>query len=324
MAPGLPLALALLAALTIVRLIGLHLSTVDLYVDESQYWGWSREFAFGYFSKLLLIAWTIRLATAICGDGEACVRSAAPLFYFGTSLLAFAIARALYDETTAFLAAVLTALAPGVAFSARIISTDVPLLFFWALALLAYVRLLKGGGWHSAITLGIAFGLGLLAKYAMAYFALSVAVAALVDADARRLLRSRKLWAAAIVGLLVAAPNLIWNARNGFLTFAHTGDNISGGGMVFDARNGLAFLWQPVRGRRTCCVRDPAPPRIRDRAVAAHRLRPADAGLRAAGHGAPDGAFLRHQGERQLGGAGLRLQLRGAAAASSSGPGAAG
>ena len=33
----------ILAVTTVVRLIGLMASTVDLFTDESQYWSWSRE-----------------------------------------------------------------------------------------------------------------------------------------------------------------------------------------------------------------------------------------------------------------------------------------
>ena len=55
--PGLGLAVATLAVLTAVRLIGLKFSVVDLYFDESQYWAWSREPAFGYYSKPPVLAW---------------------------------------------------------------------------------------------------------------------------------------------------------------------------------------------------------------------------------------------------------------------------
>ena len=92
------------------------------------------------------------------------------------------MARQLYDAQVAFYAALTIALATGAAFSARIISTDVPLLFFWALALLAYVKLLDGGGMRWSVLLGVALGLGLMAKYAMIYFVLGVALAAVLDA----------------------------------------------------------------------------------------------------------------------------------------------
>src|SRR5262249_58302909 len=159
----------------LIRLAGLTFSTVDLFFDEAQYWAWSREPAFGYFSKPPLLAWTIALAEHVCGSSEACIRAPVPILYFGTSLLVYAVARQLYDTQVAFYAALTTALATGAAFSARIISTDVPLLFFWALALLAYVKLLAGGGTRWSILLGLALGLGLMAKYAMIYFVLGVA-----------------------------------------------------------------------------------------------------------------------------------------------------
>jgi hypothetical protein len=232
---------AVVAALTVVRLVALHFSVVDLYVDESQYWAWSRLPAFGYFSKPPLLAWVIGLAAQVCGNGEACVRAASPLFYFGTTLLCYAIARTLYDARVALWTALTIALAPGVSFSSRIISTDVPLLFFWALALLAYVELRRAPDWRWAATLGVAIGLGLLTKYAMLYFLLSVAIAATFDGAARALLRRPQSWAALAFTAVLVAPNIAWNAAHGFVTFEHTGGNIGGGGWHFDVLQGLEF-----------------------------------------------------------------------------------
>src|SRR5262249_58520556 len=109
---GFGLAAALLLVLTAVRLIALTFSTVDLFFDEAQYWAWSREPAFGYFTKPPLLAWIIAVAERVCGSSEACIRAPAPILYLGTSLLIFAVARQLYDETVAFYAAVATALTP--------------------------------------------------------------------------------------------------------------------------------------------------------------------------------------------------------------------
>ena len=234
--------LLILLALTAVRLIGLVYSDVDLFFDESQYWAWSRELAFGYFSKPPLLAWVIAGAEAICGSGEACIRAPAPILYLGTCLVSYAIAKALYDEATAFWAAILLATSAGVAFSSRIISTDVPLLFFWAVALLSYVRLLQGGDWRWGVLLGVSFGLGMLAKYAMIYFVLGIVAAALIDRDARALLRSPSLWLAAAIGGALVLPNAIWNAQNGFVTLTHVGHNIQGSGAAFSPLHGLEFL----------------------------------------------------------------------------------
>jgi 4-amino-4-deoxy-L-arabinose transferase-like glycosyltransferase len=238
----LALCVAILLALTLVRLVGLAWSDVDLFFDESQYWAWSRELAFGYFSKPPLLAWVIAGAEAVCGSTEACIRAPAPVFYFATSLITYAIARTLYDEATAFWAAMLLAFGTGVAFSSRIISTDVPLLFFWAVALLAYVKLLRGGDWRWGVLLGVSFGLGMLAKYAMIYFVLGIVAAALIDRDARALLRSPSLWLAAAIGGALLVPNVIWVAQHGFVTLTHVGHNIQGEGAAFSPVRGLEFL----------------------------------------------------------------------------------
>jgi 4-amino-4-deoxy-L-arabinose transferase-like glycosyltransferase len=236
------LCIAILAAVTVVRLIGLAYSQVDLFFDESQYWAWSRELAFGYFSKPPLLSWVIAGAEAVCGSSEACIRAPAPVLYFGTCLVSYAIARTLYDETTAFWAAMLMTFTAGLAFSSRIISTDVPLLFLWAVALLSYVKLLQGGDWRWGFLLGAAFGLGMLAKYAMIYFVLGIAAAAVIDRDARALLRSPSLWLAAAVGVAFVMPNVIWNAQHSFVTLTHVGHNIQGDGAAFSPLKGLEFF----------------------------------------------------------------------------------
>lgn len=67
--------LALLVALLAIRLMVLVLARTDLLFDEAQYWTWSRDLDFGYFTKPPLIASITRLATDVCGNAEWCVRA---------------------------------------------------------------------------------------------------------------------------------------------------------------------------------------------------------------------------------------------------------
>jgi hypothetical protein len=231
-----------LAALTLLRIVGLKWSIVDLFYDEAQYWAWAQHPALGYFSKPPLLAWIIAGAQSVCGASEACIRAPAPLIHLGTSLLVFAVALKLYGERVALWASACFALAPGLVFSTRIISTDVPLLFCWTLALLAFVHLRARASIGWSIVLGVALGLGLLAKYAMAYLFGCVAMAALIDPASRRLLRQPHLWIALAIGLVVVAPNLVWVASNDFVTFKHTQDNISGSGLRIRPGEALSFL----------------------------------------------------------------------------------
>lgn len=230
------------AALTTVRLVALKFSVVDLFPDEARYWAWAQTPAFGYFSKPPLIAWIIAAAGHICGSSEACVRAPAPLFYCGTALITYFIARHLYGERIAFWTTLCIALSTGVVFSARIISTDVPLLFFWALALLAYVKLLGAPAWRWSAVLGLALGFGLLAKYAMVYFLLGAFTASLIDPPARAMWRQRTTWFALIIAALMVAPNLIWNATHEFVTFRHTRGNIVGDGLNLNPLGAIGFV----------------------------------------------------------------------------------
>jgi 4-amino-4-deoxy-L-arabinose transferase-like glycosyltransferase len=230
------------AIVTGLRLVALRLSVVDLFPDEARYWAWGQTPSFGYFSKPPLIAWVIRIVTDICGNSEACVRTAAPLFYAGTAGLAYSVARRLYDQPTAFWTGLCILLATGVVFSARIMSTDVLLLFFWAAALLAYVNLRDAPASRWFVVLGVALGLGLLAKYAMIYFVLGAICAGLIDGRCGALWRNYRMWLGLGIALLIVSPNLIWNATHDFATFRHTGGNVQGGGFRFDPAGGLGFI----------------------------------------------------------------------------------
>ncbi|HEY8264536.1 MAG TPA: glycosyltransferase family 39 protein [Methyloceanibacter sp.] len=228
-----------LGALLAVRIAALVAARIDLVLDEAQYWTWSRELALGYFSKPPMIAWLVRGATEICGNGEACVRAASPVLYTVTAILIYAAARQLYSERIAFWSAIVFATLPGVSYSSMLITTDVPLVLFWSLALYAWIMLVKGGEMRFAVLLGMAVGLGLLSKQAMIYFVLCATCHAIFSRDAREALRGGRGIVAAAIALAFAAPMLIWNAQHDFVTFQHTATNI---GWKFPYVHPLALL----------------------------------------------------------------------------------
>src|SRR5690606_33117323 len=140
-------------------------------------------------------------------------RSAARIFHVGARL---------YDARTGFWAAIAYATTPGISFSSALISTDVPLLFFWTAALAAWIALQERRSWLAAIVLGAAIGLGLMSIYAMVYFLLCAAVWLFVDKPSRWLLRDGRRAVVLIVAALIFTPNILWNIDNGLVTFAHT------------------------------------------------------------------------------------------------------
>lgn len=220
-------AFAAVAAITAARLAWLAVQPADLYPDEAQYWVWAQHLALGYYSKPPLVAWIIALTTGLFGDSEFAIRLAAPLLHAAAAGFVYATAARLYDRRVGFWSALAYASLPGVSLSAFLISTDAVLLPCWAAALYGLVRARReGGAWWGFV--GAAVGLGLLAKYAMAYWLLSASAWVAIVPGERR--HWRGLAAAAAVAAVFAGPNLWWNWQHGFVSFLHVRDNAALGG----------------------------------------------------------------------------------------------
>jgi 4-amino-4-deoxy-L-arabinose transferase-like glycosyltransferase len=236
------IALLVVAALTLIRIALLLLTPLQLYPDEAQYWFWAQTPDFGYFSKPPLIAWIIWITTSIFGNGEWAIRLASPIIHAGTALMLFAVGKRVSNAKLGLWSALAFATLPGVAYSSGLISTDVPLLFFWAVALYAFLRAMDETGWRWPLICGVAVGYGLLAKYAMLYFMIGAVVAALVSPKARRLVFGLRGLGILILGLLLLAPNVAWNAAHGFPTVGHTESNADWSHAHFNVMGALGFL----------------------------------------------------------------------------------
>ena len=106
--------LVCLGALLALRLVAVYAAKTDLVLDEAQYWTWSRELAFGYFSKPPMIAWVIGAASKLCGDSATCIRSASPVLYTLAAFMIYLTERALYGPRVGFWSAIVFATLPGV------------------------------------------------------------------------------------------------------------------------------------------------------------------------------------------------------------------
>lgn len=212
-----------IALVTLWRVALLPLNRADLFVDDAQYWFWGQELAWGYYSKPPLIGWILRASTEIGGDGMFWIRLPMALIHAATAILVALIGRRLFGDRIGGLAGFAFATLPAVALASLLVSTDTPMLFCFALAMLAQLHLTQRRSIPWALTLGAAIGTGLLAKYAMIYFPISAALAALLLPSARISWRDAGL--AALLAAALIAPNLWWNATNSFATLHHTADN---------------------------------------------------------------------------------------------------
>ncbi|OWW21983.1 glycosyltransferase family 39 protein [Noviherbaspirillum denitrificans] len=195
---------------------------LPLYVDEAQYWAWSRALDWGYYSKPPMVAWIIRLFSG-AGNSELDVRLGTLLLHPLTAVLVYALGSRMFPVRTALFAAIMFLTLLLVGFNSLFMTTDAPLFFFWGLATLGLWRALASNAWHDWMLMGAAAGLGLLSKYSMAVFAPSVALVLCLPSF-RQHWRNPRLYLAALLALIVFLPNLWWNVRMDFVSFRHTAE----------------------------------------------------------------------------------------------------
>ena len=236
------LTLAIILALTAARVLFIATAPLELDFEEAQYWHWAQQLAWGYYSKPPLVAWLIAATTGLFGNGEGAVRLASPLLHGATALAVWGIARRLGGLRLAGWSAIAYATLPGIWLSASLITTDVPLLLFWALAIYCLIRRRDGGGRGWSLACGLAIGAGLLAKYAMLYFLPCALLYLVVDPPARRRLSLADHGLALAAAALCLAPNLAWNVAHGFATLRHTADNADLGRLRFEFGEVASFV----------------------------------------------------------------------------------
>lgn len=216
--------LALLVALALYRVWAAQAIGLELWADEAYYFGWAQTLEWGYYSKPPMVAWLIHGAMQVCGAAEPCLRLPSTLLYPATALVLFLLGSRLFAPRVGFWTAVAFITLPMVSFGSWFVTTDAPLLLFWALALYFLVGAMAHNRWRDWLGLGLVVGLGALSKYSVVFFGLGALAYLALSVDARRQLRNPRLYAALAVAVAVFAPNLVWNAQHQFISVEHTAE----------------------------------------------------------------------------------------------------
>jgi 4-amino-4-deoxy-L-arabinose transferase-like glycosyltransferase len=235
----------LLVAAAVLRSLGIILSPLELGVDEAQYWLWSTEFDFGYYTKPPLTSWIIGVSHQLFGHHVWAVRLPAPWLHLLTALVLWRAAFWFGGSAAGRMAALLWTCLPAVALGSFVISTDTPLLLFWSLGMMALIGGLTGhlAAGRAMAFAGAAFGIALLGKYAAIYGLIGVALFLGVERlRGRQTISPSSLLIFAISMGIAASPNLLWNLGNDFTTVRHLGDNANLDRQSHDPLNSLRFL----------------------------------------------------------------------------------
>jgi len=214
--------------------------------DEAQYWEWSRRLDWSYYSKGPMVAYLIGLSTRVGGHTEFWVRLPAVILGVALAAIAYVLTRGIFQSGRAgFLAVMLLTLMPLYAAGSLLMTIDSPFVFCWGVAGVLLSRAVRRRGeaaWYGA---GVAFGSGLLSKYTMLMLVPCVFFWLRSSPKLRPWLRRREPYEAALLGLLMFSPVIVWNIRHGWVSARHVVVQAGGGSdwsIGASLRSGLEFF----------------------------------------------------------------------------------
>ena len=241
--------LTLIMAVIYLALAGRY----DTFRNELYFIVCGRHPAFGYVDLPPLVP-LIAAATQFAGDSTWLLRLPAIAAALALIPLTATLCRTLGGTATAaWMAALAAAIAPMlIGIQATLFtSTFEPLT--WTLCAYLIARAAIEGNRSAALWAGVVAGVALEAKYGIAIWLMGLGIG-MIATSVRRLLSWRELWYGALIGALIAAPSLIWQAVNGWpflavIHFAATHRNLTGSpihfiiGQIFGMNPLLAPLW---------------------------------------------------------------------------------
>ena len=212
------LAIGLIAYAFALRWV--YLGSVELLPEEAYYWNYSRHLDIGYLDHPPMVAWLISLGTAVFGQTEFGVRIGALCCAGIASVFTYRLTRNLFDEASALAAVVLAQVLPFFFLVGLLMTPDAPLTAAWAASLYYLERALvagRSGAWWRA---GLALGMGAISKYSIGLLVPACFAFMLWDGQSRRWWRQWQPYAAALLGLAVFSPVILWNAQHDWVSFA--------------------------------------------------------------------------------------------------------
>jgi dolichol-phosphate mannosyltransferase len=212
------LAYGLIAYAFVLRLV--YAGSVELMPEETYYWNYSRHLDFGYLDHPPMVAWLIRLGTALFGQTEFGVRAGALCCGVVTSVFVYKLARNLFGEASAVAALLLAQALPYFFLSGLLTTPDAPLVAAWAASLYFLERALIAGRSRAWWFAGISLGLGMISKYSIAILVPVTMVFMVWDKASRHWWRRADPYVAALIALAIFSPVLAWNAQHEWASFA--------------------------------------------------------------------------------------------------------
>lgn len=237
-------------ALALVKVIFTLRPEIDLFTEEAQYWLWSQNMAWHFYSKPPLVAVLNYLSTGIFGNTELGVRINAIVCGVGISWVTYLFASYLHGPKAGFWSALVVQAMPVWWLASTFHMTDSSLTFFWTLGVYLAYRGIREGKTSWWICAGAVTAIGLMAKVVMLLIMPTILIFLLFIGAIKSHRKNFILFAA--ISLLGFVPALVWNWENNFDTFKHLATLGGAGGgesKVLDFGNSLKWFLEYFSGQ---------------------------------------------------------------------------
>lgn len=201
-------------------LIKIVLATcIPLFADEAYYWVWSKNLQLSYYDHPGMIAWLFSLGSAFDQYLQAC-RIPGVILGHMTIWIWFRILKDEIHPKHHALYMIGLSLIPLSGMGSLIMTPDLPLLFFWSLALFGFLNIIKLRDLTWYLLVGASLGLGFCAKYHIVIFPLA-AIIYIHFEKKWKIINWKYLAASFLMFILMSSPTWYWNVQNGFISFRY-------------------------------------------------------------------------------------------------------
>ncbi len=184
--------------------------------DETYYWIYSKNLAWGYFDHPPMVALIIKISSFLF-DKELGLRFLTPILNVLSIYFMWKLVPQKNKEftTSVFIFYLILLAIPGFNLYGFITTPDVPLILFFVLYILAFQKMMKENTLLSAFLVGIFATLLLYSKY---HGGILILLSVLLNI---KTLKQRSIYIAGIIACVLIMPHLLWQINHDFVSFEY-------------------------------------------------------------------------------------------------------
>ena len=211
--------LYILALLKIIIPYFLQNPVYEPHRDEFLYLAEGHHLAFGFMEvppMLSIFAWL----THLFGDGMFWIKLWPSLFGAAVFIVAGKIVQSLGGKSFALILLFLPFIFGVYLRLFFLFQPNPPEVLFWTLIAFSFIRFIQTKGNKWLYLFGVSVGLGMLSKYSVAFYTISI-LSGLLFSKHRTVFLNKHFWYASLIGFVIFLPNLIWQYQNHFPVVVH-------------------------------------------------------------------------------------------------------